>query len=235
MLAHGMLMAAGGGGVNYADLVKEDGASHLWLLTETSGLSFADNIGTTAGTSVGSPTLAQPGPTSTKSILLNGTSQFWGVKSNIVTSVPFSAEVLIKTSVKGGGIFETSPSVAAGNGANDNQVYLDANGNLVFGVYNAAVRYIQTDKYIADGLWHHIVFSSMSGNTTAFVDGVSVGSVAYSTNFTGNSLQPIFGYARGDWPVSNGSYLSGAFAMPALYPFAMSQSMAAAHAAAALG
>lgn len=237
MLAHGMLMVAGGGGgaLGYRDMVIADGASHAWFLDETSGSVAFDTIGAAHGNYYGSPILGKAGPANLKAIGLNGTNQFIGNQNILVQSRNFSYEVLFKTSFSGGGIFQanntgnqTKPNVY------DREFYITSTGKPICFVYNSGPIYTVVEKIIADGEWHHLVVSYGDSSTIIIIDGELSASFNGVSGVTAGC--PVFGYAYlFNHPQPNGYYLAGDIAAPALYPFAMSLEMAAAHAAAALG
>lgn len=229
MLGHGMMMAAGGGGVSYKDLILADGANHFWPMDETSGTTAADLIGTANGTYVGSPLLAQQGIAGLKAISLNGSSQCLGNNNDIVTNTNFSYELWVKTSSVNGVIFgATNTGMLSSPSLYDKTCYFSSGPGVTFGVYDGVVRKATYSKNIADSSWHHIVSSMGTNSCTLFIDGAPVATLGYVSGAGGG--KPSFGACNVyGWPGATGSYMSGLISAPASYPFAMSQAMALAH------
>src|SRR6185312_12812520 len=144
---------------SYQGLVASYGFTENWPFVETSGTSAATLIGTDTGTYVGTPTLNQLGPLvmPSKSIVLNGSSQY--VTSNTSMAGPsiFTLLIWFKTTTGSGGKLIGFGASKTGNSSNyDRHIYMTNAGTVIFGVYPGAVKTIVSPSAYNDGNWHMV-------------------------------------------------------------------------------
>ena len=221
----------------YGQAVYGDSPSLYWRLGESSGTTAVDsgqqgNDGSyVAGVGLGSAGAVVG--TSDTAASFDGVDD--GVSANSTTSNPttYSEELWFKTTTTSGGKligFGDQPAGLSGN--YDRHVYMQDNGQLVFGTWTGSPNTITSPSAYNDGSWHHVVASQSSGGMNLFVDGASVGTNPQT------QAQPFTGYWKvgGDptWG-SSSSYFNGNIDEVAVYPTALSPARVAAHYAAGTG
>ncbi|MFC0682301.1 LamG-like jellyroll fold domain-containing protein [Lysobacter korlensis] len=179
-----------------------------WRLGETSGASTAadssgsGNTGTYSGSVTKPITGALPGTRDTAAAF-NGTSGL--VSSTTLTAGPqtFTTELWFNTTTATGGKLIGFGNAQTGSSTSyDRHVYLQNDGRLVFGVYNAGYYTAASPLAYNDGKWHHVI-ATLDGQIglRLYVDGEIV---AYNTDT--KLAQSYSGYWRvggdniGSWP-----------------------------------
>jgi PKD repeat protein len=205
---------------SYAAGVIADQPTDYWRLGDSSGAVANDSVGRyngTAGTGVG---FGQPGaiigdPDTAASFdgtgngLIASSGKVWGDNT-------FTVETWIKTtSTSGGKIVGFGSSNTGNSNSYDRHVYMNAAGNLLFGVYPGAPKVVQSSKTYNDGQWHHVVASLGPQGMQLYVDARRVG---YNPDVT--VAQSYWGYWRigGDNSWSGNSYIQGSIDDTAVYP-----------------
>jgi hypothetical protein len=147
----------------------------------------------------------------------------------------FSEEIWFKTSASGYlmgfGLNPTGQNTTLAG--YDRQLYVSANGYLVFDVYNGAYQHIASTATYNDNAWHHAVATLSSAGMTLYADGALVASDASITSAQcylggGCTGASISGYWRIAWDNLTGYYdvppafhLAGSLAYAAAYPYAL--------------
>ncbi|MCB0910800.1 MAG: PKD domain-containing protein, partial [Propionibacteriaceae bacterium] len=166
----------------YAALVKQDGASHEWRLTEPVGSALAvDDVGSYHGTYSGmnlGTTGAITDETGTGVTASSSSAKV--TTADISTGLQtFSVEAWVKTtSSRGGRIlgFGNSSTGNSNSATTDRVLYLDTSGRPNFSVYSGGQKAVTGRFGINDGQWHHVVGTlDPSQGMQLFVDGVRVG------------------------------------------------------------
>jgi len=234
----------------YVKTVLGDGPSFFWRLTETSGGTAGDASGHgftgiyEAGTIRG---VAGP---------VKGTraTGFDGAKSGLVTAASavsspqaYSIEGWFKTTTnRGGKLIGFGNSQTARSVTFDRHIYLQNDGQLVFGVVDTQKQAIITPNVYNDGRWHFVVASlSPTAGMTLLVDGQLVGQnpttsdESYSGYWRvggdslagGWNLDPLSGNSQGTTE-PNRYYITGVIGDVAVFPYALSAAQVAAQYAA---
>ncbi len=180
---------------SYQGLVKSYGFTEYWRFLETSGTTAATMVGTDTGTYVGSPTLDQVGPLvmPSKSITLNGSSQYVTSNTSMTGPQVFTLLIWFKTTTARGGKLIGFGNAKTGNSSNyDRHIYMTNAGTVVFGVYPGAVKTIVSPLAYNDGKWHMAAASLSAAGMYLYVDGASVGTPL----LTVTSAQSYSGYWR---------------------------------------
>jgi len=221
----------------YAGVVRGDGATHLWRLTEPTGTAAVDDIGDYHGayTNMTLGTAgAIVGETGTG---VTSTANSAKVTTRDISTAPqtFSVEAWVKTtSTRGGRIvgFGNNPTGTATSGYSDRALYLDTSGRPNFTVYSGAQRPVSSRVAINDGQWHHVVGTlDPTNGMQLFVDGLRVGRDQRYV-----SARDYDGY----WRIGNDSVsgyssapsdagLVGSFDEVAVYPSALTAAQVKAH------
>ncbi|NII41799.1 hypothetical protein E9228_002446 [Curtobacterium flaccumfaciens] len=217
-------------------------ALFAYKLTEPTGsTTAADFSGTGAnGTYQGGMTASTPSPIACprdagSSWSLNGTSNFVSTPTAQQNPVTFSEEVWFRTSVAGGLLIGFGGSQVSVSGQHDRQVYLNTNGQLVFGTYNNGTQVVTSPKTYNDGAWHHVVATmSAASGMRLYVDGASVAS---NTSYT--APENYTGYWRigydtiSGWPgAPSNYYFTGSMRFAAVYKTALTAAQVSSHYAA---
>jgi Concanavalin A-like lectin/glucanases superfamily len=235
---------------SYVKTVLRDGPSFFWPLSEKSGSTAGDGSGHSfngiyeAGTAKG---VAGP---------VKGTraTAFSGRKSGLVTaasavSAPqgYSIEGWFRTTTNRGGKLIGFGSSQTGSSVTfDRQIYLQNDGQLVFGVFDTKIEAIITRNVYNDGQWHFVVASLSPAGMTLRVDDQLVGENSATTsdesysgywrvggdNLAGGwNLDPLHGNSQGSTE-PNRYYVTGDIGDVAVFPQALSAAQIAAQYAA---
>ncbi|MCU1524552.1 MAG: hypothetical protein JWO18_1446 [Microbacteriaceae bacterium] len=218
-------VAASGTLSSYAKGVIADQPTDYWRLGDSAGATANDSVGrytATAGTGVG---FGQPGA------IIGDTdtaANFDGTGNGLVASSgkvwsdnTFTVETWINTTSSNGGKIVGFGSSNSGNSNNyDRHIYMNAAGNLLFGVYPGTSRVVQSSKKYNDGQWHYVVASLGAQGMQLYVDGKRVG---YNSDVT--TAQNYWGYWRigGDNTWADSPYIQGAIDDTAVYPGVLTQ------------
>ncbi|MCU1550095.1 MAG: cell surface protein [Glaciihabitans sp.] len=237
---------------SYTTRVRNDGASHFWPLSESSGTLAIDRAGFSDVTLGGAITHGAAGPIAgggTGLTFQGGETTPAGATApvpndtagTIATQPPsgaFSVEAWFKTtSGSGGGIVNLGLYAAKSSVNIDKALYLDAAGRVHFAVQNDLSRQgILSAGTFRNGAWHHAVGTFSGSTEILYVDGVLVAS---RSGVSDNIAFPGFWRIGGDnlagWPNRSGNYLAGSIADVAIYPTALTAAVVVAHYAARLG
>jgi len=225
MLSHGMAMACN---KSYRDMIIADGAAYFWDFMDQPNATAAPAVGGVALNVFGAPP-AQQFTQDTKALVLNGTSQAAGQSSISIGATNYSLEVWMKTASKYGGPIGCSNTGNTSDPTNyDKMCYITSSGNMVFGVYNAAQRSLDTGKFVCDNVFHHILLSFDTSSSKIYIDGQLAGTLGYVS--TDSLEHPVFGYTHAaTWPGYVSPFLNGFIACPAIYKFAAPADMAMRH------
>lgn len=215
-------VAMQGYGTTIAETV---GLLGYWRLDETSGAVAADHLGGPSGAYTGSPTLGVAGTLSdgNKAVQLNGSSQYVLI-GNVATLRP-SATVTIEAIVKPASV--TGTQNIAGVGGPTVGYCLRMVGSearfIVGGV-------IATVTGLSIGTTYHMVGTYDGTNVRLYVNG-TVATPAAKTGAIdyGSDVNFVIGQRHG---IPASQYFNGVIEEVAVYSVALSQSTAAAHAAA---
>jgi PKD repeat protein len=215
----------------YAAGVLTDNPSYYWRLGEQSGTVLKDSTGINNGTTGSGVTWGAEGAiigdsdtaarfSGTTNGRASGATKLW--RDNT-----FSVEAWVKTTSTQGGKIVGFGSSATGNSSNyDRHVYMNASGQILFGVYPNASRTINGPKAYNDGQWHHVVATMGSAGMALYVDGVRV-----ARNTTVTYGQNYWGYWRigGDNTWSGAPYLNGWIDEVAIYTQPLSAAQVQSH------
>jgi PKD repeat protein len=217
----------------YGSRVFTDSPSLYWRLGDAAGSTTAADsslYGADPGIYSGGVTQGVPGALYKVS---DTAAQFDGVSGQVSSSQAFndpevySTEAWFKTTTTTGGkIIGFGSSQTGQSGSYDRHVYMQDNGQLVFGTYTGQTNTITTPASYNDGTWHYVVATQSSAGLKLYVDGALIG-----TNPT-TSAQPYTGYWKvgGDttWG-SSSAYFNGTIDEAAVYDRALDAATVAQH------
>ncbi|WP_210480609.1 PKD domain-containing protein [Naasia sp. SYSU D00948] len=216
----------------YGAAVVADAPLLYWRLGEQSGDSTAaDSSGSgNPGTYRGNVTKPVEGAIAATG---NTAARFDGwedlVSSDRAFSNPttYSVEVWFRTSsTSGGKLIGFGNSQTGTSSGYDRHIYMQDNGQLVFGTWVGFAATVVSPASYNDGQWHHVVATQSSAGQRLYVDGALVGS-----NGEANA-QPYDGYWRigGDWTWGSSSpWFNGDLDEAAVYGTALSAEAVATH------
>ncbi len=233
---------------SYASLVRGDGASNFWPLSQAGGTTGRDLAGYNdliLGSTVTSGVAGPPGPgTGTATTFDGTTTAFAGTSGNAERLSAFSVEAWVRTTATTGGLIAGYDVYQQTLSANqDRLLYLDASGLPYFGAFGGSNVAVHGSTPINDGAWHHVVGTlSSTAGSALYVDGAPV-----AGDSTMRSTSQVAGYWRigGDqmnnWANApapsrtnaNSGYLAATIADVAVYPTALTAARVAAHVGAA--
>lgn len=210
----------------YAAQVITDQPTDFWRLGDAAGATSAtDSVGRYTGTSGTGVSYGTPGSIigdSTTAATFDGTSNGLVASSGRVWgSNTFSVETWINTtSSTGGKIVGFGNNNTGTSSSYDRHVYMNAQGNLLFGVYPNSSQVVQSAKTYNDGQWHHVVATLSTSGMQLWVDGRRVAS-----NASVISAQNYWGYWRigGDSSWSGDNFIKGSIDDTAIYPVALTK------------
>lgn len=218
-------VAASGTLSSYASAVIADQPTDYWRLGDSAGASANDSVGRYTGTAGTGVSFGQSGA------IIGDTdtaANFDGTGNGLVASSgkvwsdnTFTLETWINTTSSSGGKIAGFGSSNSGNSNNyDRHIYMNAAGNLLFGVYPGSTKIVQSSKKYNDGLWHHVVASLGAQGMQLYVDGRRVG---FNADVT--AAQNYWGYWRigGDNSWADDPYIRGAIDDTAVYPGVLTQ------------
>lgn len=215
----------------YGSAVFADQPDIYWRLGEASGLAAADSGPMmNAGTYSGGFQQGAPGALSSvsnSSVTFNGSDGM--VASNNLFNDPttYSEEAWFRTTTSvGGKIMGFGNNQSGQSSSYDRHIYMQNDGQIVFGTYTGRTNTITTDRAFNDGLWHHVVATQGVDGMKLYLDGQAAG----SNPETG--AQDYQGYWKvgGDTTWSSSSpYFAGTIDEAAVYPTALSAQRVVAH------
>ncbi len=210
----------------YAAQVINEQPTDFWRLGDAAGATSAtDSVGRYTGTSGTGVTYGAPGSIigdSTTAATFDGTSNGLVASSGLVWgSNTFSVESWINTtSSTGGKIVGFGNTNTGTSNSYDRHVYMNPQGNLLFGVYPNSAQVVQSAKTYNDGNWHHVVATLSASGMQLYADGARVG---YNASVT--TAQGYWGYWRigGDSSWSGDNFIKGSIDNTAIYPVALTK------------
>jgi hypothetical protein len=201
-----------------------------WPLAETAGTVAYDVLGINHGSYIGHPGLGAPGPDpAATAASLNGTDQYVLlprlIRDDFSLELWFRSPAGIGTGViqwwQGAGLLDAEvPGVV-----DDFGTALDASGQVWAGTGNPDSS-IHSQPGLADGQWHHLVFTRKESNgaLTLFIDGVQASAGQGGTQ----RLTSAPGLRVGGLQ-SGKNFLAGGVADVAVYTTALPAATVAAH------
>ncbi|MCU1543731.1 MAG: hypothetical protein JWM50_1596 [Microbacteriaceae bacterium] len=216
---------------NYAKGVIADQPTDYWRLGDAAGGTAVDSVGrynasAGAGVSFGQAGAIE-GDTDTAAAFSGASDGLAASSGYVWADNTFTVETWINTTTSSGGKIVGFGSANSGNSNSyDRHIYMNAAGNLLFGVYPGTSRTVQSAKKFNDGQWHHVVASLGAQGMQLYVDGKRVG---YDSDTT--SGQSYWGYWRigGDNSWSGNPYIQGLVDDTAVYPGVLTQQQILAH------
>ncbi len=233
----------------YYTSVLNNHPSFYWRLGQTSGTVAADS------TSHGFTGIYEPGTTLGVPGALTGnpdTATGFDGKTGLVTSSAkvtgpqtFSLEGWFKTTTNTGGeVIGFGSSQTGSSSQFDRHIYMMNDGQVVFGVYNAGVRVIESPNTYNDGQWHYMVATLGAAGMALYLDGRLIGTNATTAAAAYTGYWRVGGDTLPGWNLAawhsnsqgttqpNSYYFKGTIDEVAVYPAALSAATAAAHYAA---
>ena len=216
---------------NYGNRVFNDAPSIYWRFNDASGNTAADSSQSIdPGVYQGGYSLQQTGALASnpdKAVRFDGQSGFVASSQRSTDPEVYSVEAWFNTtSNRGGKIIGFGSSQTGTSGSYDRHVYVQDNGQLVFGTYTGQLNTVTTPGSYNDGLWHQVVASQSSAGLKLYVDGQLIGTNP-ATRGEGYS-----GYWRvgGDstWG-SSSAFLDGTIDEAAVYDTPLSDAAVAQH------
>ncbi|MGY3317956.1 PKD domain-containing protein [Arthrobacter sp. TE12232] len=211
----------------YADAVQADHPGNFWRFNDATGPTLVDSAGAedlAAGTGAGlraDGAVAEATGAGTFDGTVNGVAADTGFQR---APDVFTAEAWVRTATTAGGKIIGFGNVASGTSrVTDRNVYMDDAGRIYFGLWNGAVRTVNSGTGFNDGQWHQVIATLSGGGMFLYIDGARA---AFRTDVTSGRV--FDGYWRigsdlaGTWPSqpSSGS-LKGDIDEVALYPAAL--------------
>jgi hypothetical protein len=156
----------------------------------------------------------------------------------------YSIELWFRTTTKKGGKLVGFGNSQLGTSSNyDRHIWMNASGQLDYGIYTGSVQIVKSAASYNDGVWHHAVATQGPAGMALYVDGVLVG-----TKTSAVTAQSYVGYWRlgGDnlnaWadsedyasPAPPSYYFAGTIDEAAIYDHVLTTDEIAAHYAANL-
>lgn len=208
----------------YGEAVYNSAPSLYWRLNESSGSVAQDSStslspGNYSGGVTQGVTGAIAGTTDTAVGLDGGTGLITSSKTYSSPST-YSLELWFNTTTTRGGKLIGFGDQPTGSSSNyDRHVYMQDNGQLVFGTWTGSANTITSATPYNDGKWHSVTATQSGDGMTMYVDGKLVGTNPQT------QAQDYTGYWRvgGDqtWG-SSSAYLEGKIDEVAVYPTALS-------------
>ena len=194
----------------YGKAVYADDPELYWRLDDASGPTAADSSANgetgvySGGVSYRAPSTVTPSGTG---IALDGSSGTVGSSQQYSNPTTYSEEAWFNTTTTHGGKIIGFGNAQSGNSSSyDRHVYLQNNGQLVFGTYTGQLNLATSPASYNDGKWHQVVATQGSDGMNLYVDGVLV-----ATN-PQTQAQAYSGYWRvggdSDWG-GDSAYLNG--------------------------
>jgi hypothetical protein len=222
-------------GDSYGQVVFNDGPAVYWPLDDSSGPTAADDSGNgDTGNYLGGVTYGTPSPVEGSSgtgVTLDGSSGQIVASQAITDPTTYSEEMWFKTTTTRGGYlmgFGSSPSGLSP--AQDRQVWMSDDGQLIFGVYTGGRVTLQSPASYNDGAWHYVVATQGPDGMKLYVDGELVAS-----NSTSQAASYV-GYWRvgadnvGAWPnPPSSNYLAAVVSDVAFYNIELTGAQVLAH------
>ncbi len=176
----------------------------------------------------------------TKAATFNGTQCMFIDQTQQLGTQTFTLEAWFAASANSSGSGKLIGWGTSTNGVNDQKndrhIYLDPNGNLVFGLYNgSAIQYVASPDRYDNGAWHHVVATLSGGTMTLYVDGVNVASKASVKAEDSTGVWKVGCGSLQNWRTASGAtyngpnYYTGSLSYVAIYTTALTQAEVTAH------
>ncbi|MBM9477339.1 PKD domain-containing protein [Nakamurella flavida] len=215
----------------YGAAVRAAQPTSYWRLDESSGSTAGDTgPDLNSGTFHGGYTLGAPGALNGyagTAATFNGADGFVSSDAAYDNPTVYSNEIWFKTATNRGGKL-----IGFGNNANgsssgyDRHIYMQDNGQLVFGTYTGQLNTITSPRSYNDNTWHQAVSTQGPDGMKLYVDGQLVGTnpQTQAQNYTG------YWKVGGDntWG-SSSNYLDGTLDEVSIYPTVLSAGTVADH------
>lgn len=182
MLGHGMLMAAGGGGISYKDLILADGPAALWMLDDTAGTTCVESVAGLNATLSGTYALAQAAPAG-----IGGKSIAFQSSAKAVTAATTTMDAGTLTAE----FWFNSTSTNTGNFlAYGTSNYLRFQIGTVISTIFSNQNKLSSSTIPSDNAWHHGVCVVSNTGLKTYIDGAFAGSntYAYPSQAASNSI-----------------------------------------------
>ncbi len=171
---------------SYQTAVLQDSPASLWRFNDPAGPTLVDSAGSEDLTASSGATLRPDGAIvgeSTGAGTFDGTVNGVAVDNGILRGPNVvTTEAWIRTTTTSGGKIIGFGNVASGTSrVTDRNVYMDNSGHIYFGVWNGAIRTVNTSGAYNDGQWHQVVATLGTGGMFLYVDGARV---AFRTDVT---------------------------------------------------
>ena len=218
----------------YGATVWNDGPSFYYRLDELSGPTATDASGhQNNGVIAGGVTLGAASPvsgaTGTAAAFNGATGSTVGSGVSGAPPTVYSEEAWINTtSTAGGKIIGFGNSQTGSSSSYDRNVYMLANGKIVFGTKPSALNLATSTNAYNDGKWHYVVATQSSAGMKLYVDDQLVATNAATTASTANGYWRVGGDNLANWG-ANGFYFNGKIDEVAVYPTALTPAQVQAH------
>lgn len=221
----------------YRAAVLADSPVAYWRLGEASGTTAADEVGSYAGTYVGSPTLGGSGVfTGNSAASFNGSSQYI-TASALGSRTSWSIECWVKFASTSGEQTAISNDLVGWN----NDVLVGLHPEAAAGAYTGKIAAVHQDatssvrtvvanpSSATTGVWYHVAVTSNGSTMRLYVNSLEVAATAKAGTALTLSNNPI-NLARNPQGIR---FLNGSLDEVAIYSSALSSTRIAAHYAAA--
>ena len=208
---------------SYPSAVLSDSPTAYFRLGEASGSAVNNSTGGTgalANSTVGRGATGAINGDSDKASIFNGSDSL--IATQLPSSGPqsFALEVWFKsTSTAGGKILGFGNRNSGLSTSYDRHLYLNAAGNVAFGVYPGGERVVQSPANYNNGQWHHVVANLSSAGMQLFVDGTLV---VQRSDVTSAEIASGYWRIGGDTSWSGANFFNGTIDEVALYPAPLS-------------
>jgi hypothetical protein len=110
-------------------------------------------------------------------VTLNGSDGFIASDNAVTNPTTYTEEAWFNTTTttRGGKIIGFGSSRTGTSGSYDRHVYMQDNGQLVFGAWTGQTNTVTTPASYNDGKWHQVVASQGSDGMKLYVDGALIG------------------------------------------------------------
>ena len=153
-------------------------------------------------------------------VSFNGSNGFVSSNSSFSNPATYSEEAWFKTTTtQGGKIIGFGNNANGTSGSYDRHVYMQDNGQIVFGVWTGQANTITSKSPLNDGKWHHVVATQGTTGMQLYIDGALDGTNPQT------GAQDYTGYWKVGGDVTWGSssaYFAGAIDEAAVYPTVLS-------------
>lgn len=213
------------------DVLAAQPTSYFRLGEAPGSIITADSAGSDSATVGTGVALGQSGAIANDSntaASFDGTSN-GSVATSMLQSGPntFTLETWFKTtSTTGGKIVGFGDKNSGNSGSYDRHIYMNAAGNVKFGVYNGTTSIIGGSGRYNDGAWHYVVASLSKNGMQMTIDGRTVPgnpAVTYGQDYSG------YWRVGGDSSWEGANYFQGSIDDFAVYPTELTRTQILAH------